>query len=63
MVIRIQFHVTNNMKKEELIEVKGGVGLSAALINAISRGVNTLYNLGVAVGSAIRRAFKKKICY
>ena len=51
------------MKKEELIEVKGGVGLSAALINAISRGVNTLYNLGAAVGSAIRRAFKKKICY
>ena len=63
MVIKTHFHVINKMKKEELIKVKGGVGLSASLINAISRGINTLYNLGTAVGSAIRRAFKKKICY
>ena len=42
------------MKKEELIEVKGGINISASLINAFTRGVNTLYNLGVAFGSALR---------
>ena len=50
------------MKKEELINIKGGINVSASLLNAFTRGVNTLYNLGVAFGSALRRAFRKKIC-
>ena len=51
------------MKKEELIKVKGGTAISAQTLNAIVRSVNALYNLGVALGSAIRRAIKKKVCY
>ncbi len=51
------------MKKEELIKVKGGGVFSAQALNAIVRSVNALYNLGVAFGSAIRRAIKKKVCY
>ena len=51
------------MKKEELIKVKGGALFSAQALNAIIRGVNALYNLGNALGSAIRRAIKKKVCY
>lgn len=63
MVIKDHFHVIQSrMKKEELLKVKGGT-ISAAILNAISRGINTIYNLGVAAGSAIRRATKKKICY
>jgi hypothetical protein len=49
------------MTKEELIKVKGGA-ISAQVLNAIARGINTLYNLGQAVGSVLRRALRKKIC-
>jgi hypothetical protein len=51
------------MKKEELYNVRGGFSFSASGLNAIVRGVNALYNLGVALGSAIRRAIKRKVCY
>ena len=51
------------MKKEELIKVRGGFNFSATALNAVVRGINALYNLGVAVGTAIRRAGRKKICY
>ena len=64
MAIKIHSNVTiSNMKKEELIKVKGGSVFSAQSLNSIIRGVNALYNLGVALGSAIRRAIKKKVCY
>ena len=49
------------MKKDELLNVRGG-GLSATLISAISRGINTFYDLGRSFGSAIRRATSGKSC-
>ncbi len=49
------------MTKEELIKVKGG-GISATVLNAVARGITTLYRLGEAVGSVLRRALRKKIC-
>jgi hypothetical protein len=49
------------MKKDELINVRGG-GLSATFISAISRGVNTFYELGRSFGSAVRRAISGKTC-
>lgn len=49
------------LKDEELFEVKGG-GISATLLNSISRLVDTILNLGQLVGSAIRRSFSKKTC-
>ena len=62
---KIHYHVIqrNNMKKEELIKVKGGGTFSAVFINAISRALKTVYDIGVAIGSAIRRATSKNICY
>lgn len=52
----------NNMKNEELVMVYGGAGLSAAVINAIIRGVTFSLEVGRYIGSAIRRITKKKYC-
>ncbi len=46
----------------ELYSITGGSGVTAAMINAIARGVSVMYSLGRALGSAIRYAFGKKYC-
>ena len=48
------------MKDEELANISGG--LNGTIINAISRLLNTLYDLGRAVGSVIRRGRKGTTC-
>ncbi len=50
------------MNKQELICIVGGVSISATLVNAFARGINTLLELGRSLGSAIRRIFDKKLC-
>lgn len=49
-----------NLDKNELNKIVGGT--SAALYNAIARVFQTIYDIGYEIGSAIRRAFSKKIC-
>ncbi len=49
------------MTEEELINITGG-GLSASLLNALSRGVETIYNLGRAFGTAINMIIKGRRC-
>ena len=49
------------MTDEELINITGG-GLSASLLNALSRGVETIYNLGRAFGTAINMIIKGRRC-
>lgn len=49
------------LTSEELIKVKGG-GLSATLLNSLSRFMDTVYNLGQTVGSTLRRLISKKTC-
>jgi len=50
------------MNYEELDEVKGG-SISASLINAFSRFVTTLYDIGYALGRALGSLFKNNhIC-
>lgn len=49
------------LRNEDLILVTGG-GISAALINALARGFNSIIDLGRSVGSAIRRIKMGKIC-
>lgn len=45
------------MNREELYEVRGGIqAISAAMISAIVRAVETIYDIGRAFGSAIKRA-------
>lgn len=49
------------LNKNELMKINGG-GISATLINAISRGINTILSIGQMVGSAIRRIQKRNYC-
>lgn len=49
------------MTNEELITVRGG-GITATLLNSVSRLVETILNLGQIVGSSIRRSVSKKAC-
>ena len=49
------------LNKEEMLKVDGGA-ITSAMINAISKAVNTLYELGRQTGSAIRRLVKNSYC-
>lgn len=46
---------------EQLNKVKGGA-FNSTMLNALSRTVSTLFSIGQAVGSAIRRTMKKNYC-
>ena len=49
------------MSNEELMQVQGGA-FSATMLNAIVKAVNTVFELGQTVGSAIRRLSAGSIC-
>lgn len=49
------------LNKEELLNISGG-GISASLLNAISRAVSTLMDLGRSLGTSIRRSISGKVC-
>lgn len=50
------------LKKEEMKCVEGGTSFSAAMLGAIYKVVETIYNLGDAFGSSIRRIIEGKNC-
>jgi len=52
----------NQLKKEEMFQVKGGVNFSSTLLNALMRTVDVMFSIGQAVGSAIRRAMGRNYC-
>ena len=47
--------------QEEMKNVSGG-GLTPTMINAITKAINTIYELGRHTGSTIRRLLKNKYC-
>lgn len=49
------------LNKEQLQKIEGGA-ITSAMMNAISKAVNTIYELGKATGSAIRRIVKQAYC-
>ena len=49
------------MREEELNNIYGGA-FSAALFNALSRGINTLYELGRSLGTSLKMVISKKKC-
>lgn len=49
------------LTKQELLNIKGG-SLSSTMLNAITKSVSTLFSIGQAVGSAIRRVWSKNYC-
>jgi len=50
------------MTEQELINTTGGTRLNASWLNAISRGIDTVYNLGKSVGTIIRMLISKTKC-
>lgn len=51
------------MSEKELAKVNGGaIGLNASTLNAISRGIGIIYDIGKACGSAISYYIFKKKC-
>lgn len=50
------------LKKEELLNVVGGATWSASMLNALSRAVSTLMDLGRSLGTSIRRSISGKVC-
>ena len=49
------------LTSEELVLVRGG-GITATLLNSISRFMDTVFSLGQTVGSSIRRLVSGKVC-
>ena len=50
------------LKKEEMKKIKGGAGMTPTLLNALARAVSTMFTIGQAVGSAVRRAVRGSYC-
>lgn len=48
------------LNNKELSVVVGGI--SASMLNALSRAVSTIYDIGYAIGSSLRRLFGRKSC-
>jgi hypothetical protein len=51
----------NELTRDKLKEINGG-GLNAPMVNAIARGTQLVYNIGVQFGTAIRYLLKGKSC-
>lgn len=49
------------LTKDELLKVSGG-SITTTMINALARGVGVIFEIGQALGSAIRRAITKTTC-
>ena len=50
------------LNDKELMRIEGGAGFTASLLNAASRAISTLMELGRNLGSAIRRTINGSIC-
>jgi hypothetical protein len=49
------------LEEQELISIQGG-SITASYLNAVSRAVSTILDLGRTVGTAIRRLYSKNYC-
>jgi len=51
------------LKREELLNIEGGnLSVNGTLISSLTRGINTLLELGRSLGSAIRRVQEGNMC-
>jgi len=52
------YNITNN----ELVQVIGGTKITGSLIASLTKAANTVFTIGQAVGSSIRRLANGKLC-
>lgn len=50
------------LEKKELLQIVGGININASFISAISRGINSILDLGRSIGTAIRRISSNSVC-
>ena len=50
------------LKNEEMQNVNGGGSITSSMLNAISKAVLAIYELGKSTGSSIRIIVSKKLC-
>lgn len=51
------------LKNQEMVKIKGGASISiSSVLNAISKIATTVFSIGQAIGSAIRRGSSGNIC-
>lgn len=50
------------LKRDELFDICGGISISGTLINAVTKGITTILDLGRSLGSAIRRIGSNNVC-
>lgn len=50
------------MSQQELININGGATVNASWLNALARGIVTLYDLGRSLGTALRMIISKTKC-
>lgn len=50
------------LNKELLIKVEGGLNITGSLIGSFTKGINAILEVGRSLGSAIRRINSGKLC-
>ena len=50
------------IRKDEMLKIEGGTSISASMLSAIYKTIDTIYSIGEALGSYIRRVKEGKIC-
>lgn len=50
------------MSKYELIDIKGGVAITSALLSAVTKAVTTIYDIARRFGTAIYRTQNGVLC-
>jgi len=50
------------LNKNEMLKIDGGASFSASMLSAIYKTIDTIYSIGEALGSYIRRVKEGKMC-
>ena len=50
------------LEKYELLQIQGGVNITASWLNAVARGIEAIMDLGRSFGTAIRRIGSNNVC-
>lgn len=50
------------LRKDEMLNVEGGTSFPVSMLDAIRKTIETIYSIGEALGSYIRRVKEGKMC-
>ena len=50
------------LNKKEMLNIEGGANFTASMLSAIYKAIDTIYSIGEALGSYLRRKVEDKMC-